>query len=512
MFRKGWSKRNHILQNPEIMKRKSLIIAAVLLLPAWLIGQNLDDALRYSQTFTQGTARYNGMGGAFTALGGDFTAIMVNPASAAIFRSTEISVTPQISFNNISTNYMGSKSSTHSSNLNLGQIGLVSALTFGNGNGLKGFSLAYTYNQTNNLNRSYVIDGISDSSSIADYFASRADTYYKGELEDNSYLGYMSNYVMLIDTVSNSYTDYSSVFSYYDERAYYYDQRVIREVDNFGKTGEHTVAAAANWGDKLYLGVALGISSISYTGHYYHSENDENNNNPWFKDLSYTDHFDAAGSGVNFKLGIIIRPVEMLRFGFGFQTPTVYRMSEVFYCSMTASYEEDITGQGIYDFDISKDPEDPYYYKITTPSRINAGMAIQLGTIALLSADYEYINYPMARLHGDDFSVENQAVQNELKSASNLRFGAELRMGSTYLRGGYRHYGSAFRESRLNQDMDYDMYSFGLGYRQKSFYLDLAFSDILNNENYMMYHDDYLDATSINVNTKTLTTTIGLKF
>ena len=64
------------------MKRKIFLIAAsILMLPAWLAGQNMDDALRYSRLFYQGTARFNGMSGAFTALGGDVSAIGLNPRS-----------------------------------------------------------------------------------------------------------------------------------------------------------------------------------------------------------------------------------------------------------------------------------------------------------------------------------------------------------------------------------------------------------------------------------------------
>ena len=47
--------------------------------------QYVSDGLRYSSGETQGTARFKAMGGAFGALGGDISAISINPASAAIF-------------------------------------------------------------------------------------------------------------------------------------------------------------------------------------------------------------------------------------------------------------------------------------------------------------------------------------------------------------------------------------------------------------------------------------------
>ncbi|MBE0667814.1 MAG: hypothetical protein IH593_09110, partial [Bacteroidales bacterium] len=147
------------------MKKRILIIVTVLLLPLGLMAQNLDDALRYSKLFYQGTARFNGMSGAFTALGGDLTSISLNPAGAAIFRSTEFSVSPQLTFESKTANFYGNSSEQPNSNFNVGQVGLVSALTMGSGSGLTGLSVAYSYNRTNNFNQRTFISGNSQASS-----------------------------------------------------------------------------------------------------------------------------------------------------------------------------------------------------------------------------------------------------------------------------------------------------------------------------------------------------------
>lgn len=499
------------------MKRKYLILAAVILMPAWLNGQNLDDALRYSQQFQQGTARFNGMGGAFTALGGDLSAININPAATAVFRSSEFSFSPQLTFKDITTSFRGTSFSTTGSYFGLGQIGIVFAAKSGKGSGLTGMNFAYTYNKTNNLNKYSTINGVCNASSIADYFASLGDGNYTWELSGNTSLGYMGYYTYLTDTVSGSFTDYSSVFSFYDEEDYIYGQEVTRVIDNSGNTGEHTFAAGINLGDKVYIGGSLGMATISYTGHYQHSEADYDEYNPWFSNLSFTDHFDADGIGLNFKAGLIFKPVESLRLGLSIQTPTVYWMSEVYYSSLTASYDVDMNGSDIggFDFDIQKDPMS-YAYTIRTPYRINAGAALQLGTMALLSADYEFVDYANAKLgNGEDgyeFDAENDDLRNEFRSAHNLRMGAEVRLGTLYLRGGYRYYGSAFKEGTLNEEWSYSMYSAGLGYRQKSFFFDLSMSFLASDEVYKMYPDAWLDETYANNLDKILTATVGLKF
>ena len=49
-----------------------------------------------SQQNREGTARSVAMGNAFTALGGDMGSISINPASSAVYRYSEFSITPSI--------------------------------------------------------------------------------------------------------------------------------------------------------------------------------------------------------------------------------------------------------------------------------------------------------------------------------------------------------------------------------------------------------------------------------
>ena len=55
--------------------------------------QTVADALLYSKDNLSGTARFNAMSGAFGALGGDFSAINVNPAGSAVFSNNQVVVT-----------------------------------------------------------------------------------------------------------------------------------------------------------------------------------------------------------------------------------------------------------------------------------------------------------------------------------------------------------------------------------------------------------------------------------
>ena len=67
---------------------KSTIILLVLSISAY--GQNLTDALRYSQLTSGGSARVMGAGGAFGAMGGDFGVTSLNVSGIADYRSSEL--------------------------------------------------------------------------------------------------------------------------------------------------------------------------------------------------------------------------------------------------------------------------------------------------------------------------------------------------------------------------------------------------------------------------------------
>ncbi len=504
------------------MKREIFLIAAsILMLPAWLAGQNMDDALRYSRLFYQGTARFNGMSGAFTALGGDVSAIGLNPAAAGVFRSTEVSITPAVFFRDLNTDWNGYGSDDSYSGLTLGQAGLVSSFRTGSGKGLTNLNLAYTFNRTNNYYRNAVIDGISNNSSMADFWALQATGYRTGELGGTAFMAYDT---YLIDTLPNYLDEYASIFSYYGETYPEYGQKLKRVIDNSGYSNEHTIALGASLGDKVYLGAGFGITNVSYTGHYSHLESDDAQNTFDFVNFTYTDHFKATGSGWNFKLGAIVRPFESLRIGVGFTTPTIYTIDEVFYNSLSVKLDNDTPADPSDDANPVVNNEDmTYRYRVTTPYHLNAGIAYQIGNFGLISADYEFIDYATARLSkgadGYNFETENEDLAAEVGATGNLRLGAEARLGPLYLRGGYSHHGSAFTEGTLNEDASSNGYSAGLGYRQDNFYIDVAMVWLNSYESYMMYPDDSRavpeytsDPVNLNIKDKYLSVTLGLKF
>ncbi|MBA4322100.1 MAG: hypothetical protein C0408_04720, partial [Odoribacter sp.] len=255
-----WIERESHTIKTDKMKKASLILIFVSAIFLNVNSQNVDDALRYSQVFYSGTARFNSMGGAFTALGGDLSSISLNPAGTGVFRSFEFSLTPQLYYNTTSSAWNSSSSSDFRYNLNLNQIGVVTnILSTGKETGLVSLNAAYSYNRTNNFNENITISGISQNSSMADYWAGQANadggTYYKN-LTGAAGIAYDA---WIIDTISGTGAmQYATTFSAYGTNTNStYGQTIRRIITNEGYTGEHAFSIGGNYSDKIFFGATL---------------------------------------------------------------------------------------------------------------------------------------------------------------------------------------------------------------------------------------------------------------
>jgi len=66
-----------------------------------------------------------GLGGAYGAVGADFTTTSMNPAGLGLYKMSEISVTPAVFIQNINSTYNGILESDSKTNFYMGNAGLV---------------------------------------------------------------------------------------------------------------------------------------------------------------------------------------------------------------------------------------------------------------------------------------------------------------------------------------------------------------------------------------------------
>jgi hypothetical protein len=499
--------------NKTMMRKISLILLVIASTTAGIFAQTVNDALRYSQVFYTGSARFMSMGSAFTALGGDLSTLSQNPAGLGVFRSSEVSVSPQLFHINTIASFGSNTEEDYIYEFNVPQAGIVASLLRRKSeSGFTTLNFGYSFNQTNNLNQRINISGISNNSSLLDYWTEISDGFYHDQLASEAADAFLAYDVWLIDTLSGSNVNYGTVYSNYgDEYPSVYGQTMQRLIETEGYTNEHAISFGGSYADKLFFGATLGITRLNYKHKYEHTESTEADLSSLFTDFNYTYYYDNIGTGYTFKLGAIYRPVESLRIGLAFHSPGLFRINEYVSDNITSHFSDVAVP---YE---SSNEAVRYNYALTTPFRVLAGAAVQIKKLALISFDYEFIDYSTAKFSetgdGYNYGAKNQAIRNSLKPVSNFRLGAEARLNNLYFRGGYGYYGRPWKGDELNSDLDYNSYSLGAGFREKAIFVDFGFTRLTNPDNYLLY-DAEIEApmSYMSVNRSIFTITFGYKF
>lgn len=110
--------------------------------------QSSNDALLFSSEELSGTARFVGMGGAFGALGGDISALKVNPAGSSVFLHNFASFSLANESYNNEVAFRNGISERRNNNFHIPQAGAV--FVFNNSNPeatISKFTIGVAYNQ-----------------------------------------------------------------------------------------------------------------------------------------------------------------------------------------------------------------------------------------------------------------------------------------------------------------------------------------------------------------------------
>ncbi len=472
------------IQNLKLhpMKNKILILVMCILYTAISFAQNEVDALRYSQLTFGGTARSNGMAGAFGALGADFSGLSINPGGIAMYRKSELSFTPSIFSQTTTSNYNGVTADDSKYNFNFGNIGITG--TFFNHqlkDGEKGWvsgHVGFGYNRTNNFHNRINIEGANSTSSLLDVYLGQANGLDFSKLDQFSSGLAFNTY--LIDTVSGDNRKYYSPVPY----GGVYQRKSI---ETSGSMGETVFSFGGNYNNKLYLGATIGIPHIRYTEESDYNEKDHKDTIPGFQSFTMNQYVSTRGTGVNFKLGMIYRATDWFRFGLAYHSPSVFTMHDEYKYSMKSQFDNGNS----YNED---SPSGTFDYTFTTPSRTIASLAFVIQKRAIISADYEFVDYSTARLHSSPniFLDANAQVRKKYTQASNVRLGAEVRFDPFVVRAGYALYGNPYK-ANVNTDASRSSYTLGFGFREKDYYLDFAYVLTTYKEDYYLY-----DPTNVN--------------
>ncbi len=485
-----------------MVKRLSTILLFITFATS-IFAQNENDALRFSFLTYGGTARYMGMSGAFSALGADFSALSTNPAGIGSFKKSRVMFSTGAIMMNTGTDYLGENTQDDYVRSNINNLGLILNLkpyTPGE-TGWKTVAFGVGYNYLQNLSNNITIEGTNPNSSFLDVFMINSDGTPPEELSDWLWMAYDT---YATDTIPNS--DYTYINPLYD----FYGEKQRRVIKSQGGIGEWVFSLGGNYNDFIQIGATFGIQNIRSKYTLTHSESTESGD---FKNFDYTETVETKGVGSNFKLGMIIRPVHFLRIGLAFHTPTFYSLTDIYSYQMDTYWRTpDSDGNTEYH---SSAGEYEYSYEYYSPFRTVAGLAFVLWKYAIVSADYEYVDYGKSRFRADDydFETENNSIKEKFGNGHNLRAGLEIRLAPVYLRGGVSYYGSATSE-HFKDTGSVSGYSLGIGLKTRSVYIDFAFNHSYSKNNYLLYEYDQglSENANYNISKDQINFTLGYKF
>jgi hypothetical protein len=485
------------------MIMKKLILTLSIFSAAGLtMAQAPDDALRLSLNRPIGTARSLSLSNAVGALGGDYTSIGINPAGVAVYRSSEFNFTPSLTINNTNSNYYGYSADDDKISFPLQQIGFVGTyrpmreVT----SGLVSSHFSIGYQRTADFNRRSFIQAYKVPSSLLDEIVYQADGLSPNDMYSFPRIRVMYDSHLIVPMNKNNHnlsTGYYHAFQVLDNdgnrnRGLGSSVNQKRLVNESGSAGEFHIAGGLNFSNKVYIGGLIGIAVENYKRTISHVEVDNNRN--YLFNYELNDHLTSSSVGVNLKVGVIYKPVDPVRLGFSFHSPTLYSVDEEAYYKVTT--QSGYTEEGSFRSDIQE-----YSYNFRTPYKANASAAFVISNKGLVSVDYEFTDYDAMRFKDrSTSSADNTSYYNDLnndlkkffKPSHSVRLGAEFRPAEVIsLRGGFSWTQNPY-SSYLQNKTELMTYSFGVGYRMNNMYIDLGYMLRDQDYDYSLYYSGFV--------------------
>lgn len=546
--------------------KKIYFYAASMAIPFMADAQSAIDGFRFSQSDLKGTARYMGMGGAFGALGGDLSSISTNPAGIGVYRRNELGITMDIDIQNATSEAQGLSNSQNQTKVLLNNIGGVASWNLAS-SVMPNLNIGFTYNRAASFNARYVGSIATLSNSLTNYIAGISNNEgvtvpdVEAAFDSDGYvsfdpynpndggfaapwlsiLGYNSYFIS--PTGDDDQPDWIGQWGTNTSGSGAFD------VLTSGGVNEYNIAIGGNIANKVFWGLDFGIVDLSYSMTALWGENLQNAVLPsadrfvsgtsmW----KLTNSYNANGTGYNVKIGVIYRPIQELRLGLSFASPTWYSINESYIASTDFRYGVNIP-----------DLQDNYAvtnggqwglnsYNFRTPWKLTASAAGVIGRNLIVSADVEWQRFDKMRfynggnydfgygggggfddwdwdypyyapaqkasplINSDPWYATNADIEDYYKSTTSVRIGAEYRVTPRFsVRAGYSHVSSPVRQEAKDGSMliytsgtmpNYRMdnstnyITCGVGYNFNNFYIDAAYVNKHLSSEYHAYTPD----------------------
>lgn len=486
-----------------------------------------------------GTSRFVSMGGAMGALGADLSVISSNPAGLGMIRKNEMSLTAGAS-------WLGDNSAKDMASGTFAQFNQIGALaSFQCSGKVSNINLAFNYQKKADFNNSFFGETLT-AASWADQLKGLADEAYENR-----------------DILYGHSDTYFSTLYYLAETSGLYDEEIEKTPADpnstlsvsRGSLDAYEFNVSTNIDNRYFFGLTLGLDDVDFlrTTDYWEQRTDKSGN---IQDFGYANEQRITGTGFNFKFGAIVRPFanSPFRVGVTVETPTWYRLKYVDDQYLTTKYSwDDKEKVAVYDpapksyykhyvYDLSNSYINYLEYLLTSPWKFRAQMGSTISTCFAWGVEYEFASYSCTSTRYPS-EYGGTTLDQDLSDVTatmflpqhTLRAGLEFKpISSLALRAGYNYISST-----TSSDSDWDPYycnssvsyptgldymnlsdthivTFGLGYRYKMLYADLAYKYRIQKGDYYAFNSYYSNVpmapVPVDLSTHSITATIGVRF
>lgn len=460
---------------------------------AW--AQSESDAFRMAQFSYGGTARFLGTGGAMNAIGGDFSTLSTNPAGIGLFKRLDFNTS--IGFNTYTSESMTKFTPAYTN------LGIIIPIALKQDKAWKFIQFGFGFNRVNDFNETFLTERVSDNSSLMDAYIKKANGNNFNHLNPFDTDLALN---LLLDTISGRTNQYWSPFQNQSLEQY-------NEINRRGSVNEMVFSFGSNYNDKLFIGATIGVPFLRFNSWECYQETDMDDAVSGFQSYNIEDNLKTTGRGVNLKLGIICQPLDFLRVGVAFHTPTYY--------SLTDNFSRQI--QVIYDdggWESVKANQQKFNYSLTTPYHITANLGFILNKLGFISLEYEFADHSFTKMSAfsnssmDDkraFREENSLIRAKYQPQHIAKIGGEIMaLKGFYVRAGYAYATNPYRNNINNGAVH--TASGGIGFKGQSFYMDFAYNFKYRAQKHWMYDPELFGSPlTVKFNNHLISVTVGFK-
>lgn len=531
--------------------KKIMMTACGVVMAMAVSAQDAYDVSRVIGNELNGTARFVGMGGAMSALGGDISVMGTNPAGIGIYRRNDFSVSFGMNNTAAESMFNGNVMKEDRTKASFDQVGFVYSHKVGNETSLRYVNFGFNYHKSKNFNKLFsmggMLDGFSQSWQLAqemNWYNDKLDPsgenvvgysyinsaeHFRKELldADNPYTKYWSKFPILgIVGCTTGLVDWSDDFGGFVGWDGYSNNYYSEEK---GGINQFDFNIAFNIEDRFYVGATLGLYDLNYqrVSSYTEELNDDFGEDNGYYTLD--NYYTLKGTGADFKIGAIVRPIEdsPFRIGVAVHTPTFYELSESYNATLSTDiyYYESSYTQTLSDY---LDPSYLNYdYRLRTPWKFNVSAGTTLGGMIALGAEYEYQDYSTTKMEDmDGFKLGGESsIKDNLEGVHTFRVGMEARLAPQFsVRAGYNYSSAAFKkdayrtlasystQTEFNNTQSLNTFTLGLGYRGNVVYADLAYKYDAYKSDFYAFDDIDLPKTEVDNSRHQLVFTLGAQF